>query len=724
MAESAPLETPLLFPPRPRNGATSLVLLPDEDRLPVVQWLGVLDEPLPGGRSPGAEFASDVAASNGARLGTPLLVEHARSNYRRPGLRGYRLAGSNDGPVAGRDWSTAFVMTAVSVDDARLVIDARDEAAGLALRTEVESVAGGALRIRHEVTNTGGEPFVVDGLDVSVPLSDRAVELLDFTGRHEHERSPQRHLLRDGQWLRENRRGRTGLESASMLIAGSPGFGFGHGDVLGVHVAFSGNSVLWAERDPSGFPTIGGGEFLLPGEVALAHGESYETPWVFVVAAVDGLDSVAAALHTWLRSVPAHPDEQPVVLNVWEAVYFDHDLDRLSALADRAARVGVERFVLDDGWFLGRRDDVAGLGDWWVDETVWPKGLHPLVEHVRSLGMQFGLWFEPEMVNPNSELFRRHPDWVLGSGGRLPHLSRNQLVVDLTNPHAWQFLLERMDSLLGEYAIDYVKWDHNRDLLEAGSPPFGTPVAHRQALAYYALLDELSRRHPQVAWESCAAGGGRIDLGVLERVQRVWTSDMTDARARQQIQRWTVQFVAPEYLGAHVSATRSHQTGRTMSLDFRAATALFGSFGIEWDLTDADEDELADLSDWVARYKRHRRLLHGGRTVRMDSSDPAVWLHGVVAADGRSALLAHVQLDESASNRGVLMRVPHLIEQARYDIRWAAPVDTGQMSQSPALDPAGPTLGRSLRGAVLAQHGVWLPRRRPETILLMHLEAR
>ncbi len=716
MTGPAPVSAALSFPLSPRAEAvTGLVLVPTAAGLPVVSWLGVVPA---GGFVDG--FADEATAGAGRRERTPLLDEHSRPSYRRPGLRGHRVGA--DG-TTGHDWSTAFTTTDLQIDGDLVVVAAADPGAGLALRTEIESVGGGALRLRHLLVNTGAGRYVVDGLEVSVPVPDGVSELLDFTGRHERERTPQRHEIHDGLWLRENRRGRTALESATMLVAGRAGFGFGHGEVVAVHVAHSGNSVHWLERAQSGAVTIGGGELLLPGEVALEPGETYTTPWVFVVAAADGLDSVAATLHAWQRSLPAHPREQPVVLNVWEAIYFDHDLDRLSALADRAADVGVERFVLDDGWFLGRRDDVAGLGDWWVDDTVWPKGLHPLIEHVRGLGLEFGLWFEPEMVNPDSQLYRTHPDWVLAAPGRVPHLSRNQLVLDLGNRHVWAFLLERMDALLAEYAIDYVKWDHNRDLLEAGSGQDGRPAAHRQAAAHYALLDELRRRHPGVAWESCAAGGGRIDLGVLERVQRVWTSDMTDARARQQIQRWTVQLAAPEYLGAHVSATTSHQTGRTMPLDFRAATALFGSFGVEWDLTQATADELAALAGWVTRYRTHRALLHGGRTVRVESDDPAVWLHGVVAPDRRSALFAHVQLDESASNRGVVLHVPHLQADTRYQVTWAGPVDAHPISQAPPVHPDGPTGGMPVSGAVLRDVGMWLPRRRPEHILLIHLEA-
>ncbi len=271
----------------------------------------------------------------------------------------------------------------------------------------------------------------------------------------------------------------------------------------------------------------------------------------------------------------------------------------------------MERYVLDDGWFAGRRSERAGLGDWRVDEEVWPGGLHRLVDFVRDQGMQFGLWIEPEMVSPDSDLYRAHPDWILATGQRIPPLQRHQLVLDLTRPEVTGYLFERISKLLSEYEISCVKWDCNRDITDAGSGSrSGAPAAHDQARAVYALLDELRRRHPDVEWESCASGGGRIDLAMLERVQRVWTSDMTDALARQPIQHWTGQLVAPEYLGAHVSAPFSHQTGRYMPLSIRCGTALFGHFGVEWDITRAGDDELAELAAWIRLYKQHRALLH------------------------------------------------------------------------------------------------------------------
>ncbi len=491
-----------------------------------------------------------------------------------------------------------------------------------------------------------------------------------------------------------------------MVALGTDGFSPTEGQVVAAHVAWSGNSVLRVERDATSGTTIGGGELLQPGEICLAKGESYTTPWVMFAAANDGLDGLAAAWHGYQRSLPSHPDTQPVLLNVWEAVYFDHDLARLTEIAQRAARVGVECFVLDDGWFRHRRDDTAGLGDWYVDDGVWPDGLTPLIDTVRDLGMEFGLWFEPEMVNPDSDLYREHPDWILATGDRVPETHRNQLVLDLTRPEVSAYLLERLNAILSAYPIDYVKWDHNRDLIDAGSATrAGAPAVHDQTEAFYALLDALRVVHPDMRWESCASGGGRIDLGVLERVQRVWTSDMTDALARQQIQPWTVQLVAPEYVGAHVSSTTSHSTGRTLTLDFRAATAMFGSFGIEWDLTEATEADLDSLADWIARYQRFRGLLHSGRVVRPASSDPAVRWHGVVAADASEALIAHVQLDESSHNRGVWARIPGLVPTATYELLWEGPVMAREVSKSAPLAEHGPTGGVRVSGAAIARRG-------------------
>lgn len=704
----------MLFPPGPVDGPqTSIELDTSGDTLPTVLWTGLVQR---GQADPGGLPLLPSGP------GMPLLGEHSHERFTRPHLRGHRLAADGRNLTAGRAWSTRFATRDVTATPTSLAISATDPDAGLELLTELEPLSGGALRARHTLTNTAPGDYALEGLEVVLPGSDDLTEVLDFTGRHERERTPQRHPVTDGLWLRESREGRPGLGAATMAVLGTPHFSTTTGRVLAVHVAWSGNSVLRVERDSAGGPTLGGGELLQPGEVVLGTGESYRTPWVLFAAADDGLDGLAAVWHAFERSLAAHPSSAPVVLNVWEAVWFDHDLDRLRGIADRAARVGVERFVLDDGWFHGRRDDTAGLGDWWIDPTVWPDGLDPIVDRVRELGMDFGLWFEPEMVNPDSDLYRKHPDWILSAGDRVPILHRNQLVLDLSRPEVYDYVLDNVSSVLAAHPISYVKWDHNRELLEAGSGRRGGAAAvHEHTQAFYRLLDELRAAHPDVVWESCASGGGRIDLGVLERVQRVWTSDMTDALARQQIQRWTTQLLAPEYLGAHVSAPAPHSTGRALGLDFRCATALFGSFGIEWDLTTASDEELDRLAGWVARYKRFRPLLHSGRVVRPESSDPAVLLHGVVAADAGEALVAHVALDESTHNRGVTVRVPGLDPRGSYELAWEGPVQHQEESKSARLPETGPTAGVPVRGHVLADRGFWVPRRRSGTVTLVRV---
>jgi alpha-galactosidase len=718
---------------------TGLILFPQADALPAV-WVGPAAVALP---QPG-----DIAALLAAARPCSLLPEHANGWFGRPGLSGHRLGTgdcgpgvggrvtSPDGVMAGLDWSPRFTPVSSELDGKRARVEAADAAAGLRLVSEVEAVPGGAIRGRHTVTNTGSRPYVVDSLDVVFPVSARVGEILDFTGRQEAERAPQRHRIGDGLWLREGRRGHTGHDSATLVVAGVPGFTFSSGEAYAVHVAWSGNAVYRVERVPSGLgmtggtsprvvpgvTTVGGGELLLPGEITLAQGESYTTPWVYLAFSRAGLDELSAQFHGYLRSLPSHPrSPRPVNLNTWEAVYFTHDFGKLAALADLAASVGVERYVLDDGWFHGRRNDRAALGDWWVDEEVWPGGLHELADFVRARDMQFGLWIEPEMVNPDSELYRAHPDWILAAGHRIPPLQRHQLVLDLTRPEVSAYLLDKISKLLSEYPIDYVKWDCNRDIVDAGSSlRSGAPAAHEQAIAVYALMDELRRRYPAVEWESCAAGGGRVDLAILERVQRIWVSDLTDALARQSIQRWTGQLVPPEYMGAHVAAPFSHQTGRYMPLSARCATALFGHFGIEWDITTASRDELGELAQWIRLYKRYRHLIHSGRVIRLETAEDTAWMQGVVSPDRCTALMSYIQLDEPRNDQPAMMRVTGLDARRRYRITDVTPGTRPSRRPGQVADRIA---GVEVSGAALAEVGLAIPVQLTLTAVVIFIES-
>jgi alpha-galactosidase len=638
----------------------------------------------------------------------------------RPGLSGARPDGGG--------WSPRFLVRSLEVagDGTSAVVEAADEDAGLGLATRLRLHPSGVLETTHTLRNLGDTPYLVSQLAATLPLPARAVELLDLTGRWCRERIPQRHPLPHGAWVREGRHGRPGHDATLVLAAGTAGFGFRAGEVWGLHLAWSGDAVHWAERNADGHAGVGAAELLGPSEVTLGPGEEYATPPLLAAYSADGLDGLSAAFHRFVRDRPSHPrSPRPVVLNTWEAVYFDHRPERLADLAEVAARLGVERFVLDDGWFGSRRNDRAGLGDWYVAVDVWPDGLGPLIGHVRRLGMEFGIWVEPEMVNPDSDLFRAHPDWVLsGAGrsgrlpGRLPETWRNQQVLDLANPDCYAFIRDRLDALLAAHEIAFLKWDHNRDLIEAGHA--GRPGVHAQTLAVYRLLDELRRRHPGVEIESCASGGGRVDLGILARTDRVWASDTNDALERQHIQRWTGLLLPPELVGTHVGPPRAHTTGRTHDLAFRVATALFGHFGIEWDIASASKVEQQGLAEAIAVYKRMRPLLHGGRVVRADHPNPAAYLHGVVAGDGAEALFAYVQLTASAFETPGLARLPGLDPGRAYRVEPLAVAGEPETKQA-AAPPWYEAGGATLDGRVLGEVGLPLPVLHPEQALLLHL---
>jgi alpha-galactosidase len=667
--------------------------------------------------------AAPVAGTNTLepRPRVAVLPEHCTGWTGRPGL---------SGSFAGVGWSPAFATTQLSVDAApaagfvaagAATLEARavDDAGRLELRLVLQLLPTGLLRARAVVTNLAGDPYTVDDLVLSFPVPSEASELLDFAGRHNQERIPQRGPFASGTHLRENRKGRTGPDSAYVLHAGTAGFDFAGGSVWAVHTAWSGNHLHYAERVFTGEQLIGGGELLLPAEVRLATGESYESPWVYGAYGT-GLDEVARRFHRHLRAREPHVSAQrPVTLNVWEAVYFDHNPDRLLALAEQAAGVGVERYVLDDGWFGSRRDDRSGLGDWVVARDVWPQGLHPLVDRVHKLGMQFGLWFEPEMVNPDSDTARAHPGWIMAARAEWPLESRHQQVLNIGIPGAYEHVKGQILAILDEYAIDYLKWDHNRDLTEAGTQADGgRPGVHAQTRAVYRLLDEIRAAHPGLEIESCSSGGARVDLGVLERTDRVWVSDNIDPHDRQSMLRWTTQLVPPEFLGSHIASARSHTTGRRHDLGFRAATAIFGHLGIEWDLAEASDTELEELRDWVSFYKRERGLLLAGDLVRMDRHDDRVLVHGVVAPDRSRALFAMVTLDSLYPDPAGRLRFRGLDPARLYRV---GPVRVGP--GQPGLHAPRWWPGQIFSGATLEHVGVACPRMHPDQVVLYRADV-
>ena len=494
----------------------------------------------------------------------------------------------------------------------------------------------GAAAFRSRLVTTGTDALTIDWMaPAALPMAHD--EVLLFDGRWAKEFQTVRQRLATGLLVKENRTGRTSHHAPPFAVVGSPGFGEHTGETVGLHLAWSGNHRLLVERLRDGRIQAQAGELFLPGEMVLAPGEAYETPTLY-------------AARSWAPARTASPDRfhpfvrdrilagrlkdkpRPVNFNSWEAVYFRHDLEELKALADRAAEVGAERFVLDDGWFLGRNDDTTSLGDRRADAGNTPMVLGPLIDHVRGLGLEFGLWVEPEMANADSGLLRAHPDWTLHAEGRVQPLGRGQYVLDLTRPEVADNIFAQLDALLAAHPIGSLKWDMNRDLTHAASA--GRPAVHAQTLAVYALIDRVRAAHPGVEIESCAPGGGRADYEILKRTDRIWTSDCNDPIERQTIQRGFSIFFPPEVMGSHVAATVNCWTGRRTSLDLRALTALFGHMGIEADVRDFSQAERARLADAIALYKRFRPLLHGGRTLRLDLADPGAVAMMVVGATG------------------------------------------------------------------------------------------
>jgi len=725
----------------------SLVMDVTKGRLPaIVHWGAELPELTASQAETLAGATTPVAGSNTVDLPPrpAMLPEHHSGWSGRPGLRG---------SFDGSSWSPRFLTRTITMDGAPVTgfassgaavveIRAVDDTDRLRLDLTVELLPGGLLRGRAQLTNLADGQYSLEDLALSFPIPAEATELLDFAGNHNYERVPQRGTLRTGTHLRENRKGRTGADSAFILHAGTPGFGFGHGEVWAVHTAWSGNHQHFAERVFSGEQLLGGGELLLPGEVRLGRDESYRSPWTYACYGA-GLDAVAHRFHSHVRNRKLRVSaERPVTLNVWEAVYFGHDADKLIDLAVRAAALGVERYVLDDGWFGSRRDDTSGLGDWVVSPDVWPLGLHPLVERVHDLGMQFGLWFEPEMVNPDSELARAHPEWIMSARSQWPVEARNQQVLNLGIPAAYEHVKKQILAILAEYPIDYIKWDHNRDLIEAGNQlDGGRPGVHAQTLAFYSLLEEIRSLHPGLEIESCSSGGARVDLGVLEHTDRVWVSDNIDPHDRQSMMRWTTQLLPPEYLGSHIASGRSHTTGRQHDLGFRAGTAVFGHLGVEWDLAKATAEEAAGLRRWIDFYKQERALLLDGDVIRMDGPEPNVMIHGVVSRDGSRALFAAASLDSGYPDPAGRLKLRGLKPNTVYRVEpviigttpsgllppewWGQPVAAGlaiervTLRSTPQDDVLFP--GADFPGSVLASVGVAAPRIHPDQVVLYRL---
>lgn len=656
-----------------------------------------------------AALAARAEANASPAIEAPLaLTPQAGQGFPgRPGLAAHR---------GGLDWASCALLTDVAQAADRLVFTSRDEAHGITL-VHALRISGDVLAAKTTLINSGAEPLQVDHLAAPViALPGFVSQIIGFEGRWSGEFQLQRQALSMGTWLRENRRGRTSHDAFPGLIAAERDANETRGLAFGFHLGWSGNHRLSVETLADGRRSVAMEALYLPGEIALAPGEQIETPALYATVSDAGLGAVSRQFHAFLRARPEHQrlraKPRPVHYNSWEAVYFDHDTAKLMALAERAAAVGVERFVLDDGWFGRRRSDRAGLGDWQVSPDVYPDGLGPLIAHAQALGMEFGLWVEPEMVNPDSDLYRAHPEWVLAAPPAPQIPFRHQLVLDFGRAEVRERMYGDVAALLSAHPIAYLKWDMNRDLSQPGGAD-GRAGATAHVAGLYAVLDRLRAAFPAVEIESCASGGGRADFGVLARTDRIWTSDSNDALDRLSIQRGFSHFFPAELMGAHVGPTRCHITGRHLSMPLRVATALFGHMGIEADLGELDAQETADLAAGVALHKTHRALIHSGMLHRIDAAD-GVNAFMVIAEDEGEALLSYTMTQEQRGYFAEPLRLTGLDPAADYTLSVVWP---------PRLMADWPLKDRGrFRGAALMQAGFQPPRLHPGTALILQLK--
>ena len=579
------------------------------------------------------------------------------------------------------------------------------------------------LEIQSTLSNSSESALDVQWLAAgTLMLPAQCHRVQAFSGQWGNEFLPQTDRLSRQLWHRENRRGRTSHDCFPGAIIMCQGSNDHVGLAFGAHLGWSGNHAQTIEWLEDGSYQWQFGEWLAPGEVILKSGESIVSPTLFAACSVNGSNGVTQSFHAAVRKLLPWRNKEmrprPVHLNTWEAIYFDCREDELKSLASAAADLGVERFVLDDGWFQGRRNDRAGLGDWWPDREKYPSGLLPLAQHVNACGMEFGLWLEPEMVNPDSELYRAHPDWVLHINGRPLLTGRQQLVLNLARAEVVDYLFAVIEKLLSTLPIAYFKWDMNRDLATAADA--GRATYRAQVLALYRLLARIQAAQPALEIESCASGGGRMDFGILQHTHRVWTSDCNDALARVDIQRGALQFFPPEILGCHIGAAAAQTTGRTQSLAFRAAVAMPGHFGLELDVRKLSVAERAELKGWIALYRALRCELHTGKVWCGDSGDSIVWqAHGTQ----QSMLLFVYRLKPPEQRWATGIHLPMLDPRANYAVARIDPLADSDSSKWNTETVRNSSENRVFAGGWLIHHGWPMPRIKPECALILRLTA-
>ncbi len=567
---------------------------------------------------------------------------------------------------------------------------------------------------RLEFTNRQKPILRIDWLSAPVlPVPDSVTQIMDFAGRWCGEFQPQSVPWNLGIHSRESREGRTSHSHVPLMFTGDR-IRNTEGEVYGWHLAWAGGHRMIAEELVDGRRQV---QFGAIHDTQLSDGNNTEitTPILYMSYSDQGLNDIMQSFHGVARqSIVEFPDPErfrPVHYNCWEAIYFDHDLDTLKTIASGAAKIGAERFVLDDGWFSGRIHDRAALGDWTVDKNKYPEGLQPLIDHIHAEGMTFGLWVEPEMINPDSDLYRIRPEWVLGP--QAGPEGRQQLVLDLNQDGVCEYLFSALDKLLTEYPIEYLKWDHNRVCLGASSS---------QTHALYQLLSQLHDAHPGVEIESCASGGGRIDFGILRYTQRVWLSDSNDALERWRMQHEAALLLPPEITGSHVGPLHCHTSGRILPMSFRSWVAASRHLGMEMDVRELSEEEVETLSSIIQWWKTNRDWLFTGKLFRLDSHDPAIVGEITVAESSQNFVVFAAQMTTSARHGTRMLRLTGLEPDSIYCLRMLEPEQiSANVTRFWASTLCSPD-GLVLSGQSIMQHGIGLPVTLPSTMIVIEGE--
>lgn len=534
-----------------------------------------------------------------------------------------------------------------------------------------------ARSVRFE--NRGSQSLrLLRALSMSLDFPDADFEMIQLSGAWARERHVWRRSLVPGIQSVESTRGASSHSQNPFIALTRKDTTETHGDAYGFSLVYSGNFL--AEVEVNQYETARVSMGINPFDFAwtLKPGERFQTPEVVMVYSDRGLNGMSQTYHNLYRTRLARgawrDKERPVLLNNWEATYFHFTEEKLLTLVKEAQSLGVELFVLDDGWFGHRDDDTSSLGDWFVYQKKLPHGLKHLGEEIEKLGLRFGLWVEPEMISKDSELYRQHPDWLLHVPHRTLSHGRNQYILDYSRQEVRDGVYDMLEAVFESAPISYVKWDMNRNMTEIGSaalpPERQKETAYRYILGLYELLERITQRFPDILFESCSGGGGRFDPGMLHYMPQTWTSDNTDAIERLNIQYGTSLVYPLSAMGAHVSAVPNHQTGRLTSVATRGNVALFGSFGYELDLSQLTPQEKEAITAQIALYKAHRRLLHTGTFYRLSSpfdGNETCWM--VVSEDQQTAIVGYYRALASGNTRPRTIRLQGLDPEILYEVQ-------------------------------------------------------